>query len=203
MSFKFDPVPLLVLLVIAFFISFFVGALGAGKGGIEAWTVLGNFGQYIEALVVTVTAVVVYRQYRRWREESSAHAFEGFKFIQEVFESEEFKRNSKILKSGKSVLMMDSEGGKVVQRTLSSSVPYILAQLDMIGFFTKKGFIDREVLLEYGGRRINEIGIDLDKHAADESSGGGEWITEAIKRRPRAEKLLNQAREYWSEKGID
>lgn len=203
MSFRIDRVLGMLLLIAITLILGGIGVFIAVGGGTDSWVALGSLGQYIEATIVTLTAVAVYRQYRRWREESSAHAFEGFKFTREVFESEDFRRNAGVLKTGRPVLVKDTQGNKIIQMTLSSSVTFILSQLDMVESFTQKGFIDREVLFEYGARGINEIGTDLDNHAANESSGGGEWITEAIAGWPRAEDLLGQVRKYWSDKGID
>lgn len=203
MSLKNDWVLLLVLLVAVALILAGVGGFIADRGSTEFWVALGSLGQYVEAVVVTLSAVAIYRQYRRWKEESSAHSFQGFKFIQEVFESERFQRSLRILRTGGSILAKDTENGKMTLFRLSTSVPFVLAQLDMVEFFTGKRFIDREVLLEYGAMRINEIAVNLDNLVADESGGGGEWVADAIKLRPRAEKLLNQAREYWSKKSID
>ena len=191
----------LIILIAAILILAGVVAFVSSRGEGNYWVALGSLGQYVEAIVVTVTAVAVYGQIKRWSEESAQHKFHGFKFIQDVFESEKFQDCVRAVQKGGTFMKGDAERGPLKLFSPKGSAPFLLAQLDMVAFFAEKGYVDGEVLLEYGARRMSRIADSLDK--LDLAEPEDDWVKSALKLRPRAARLLEEAREYWRQKGTD
>lgn len=144
------------------------------------WTALGASAQMLEALVVTVSAIVVVFQVKRMRQESVRDRISGLKTALEVLDSELFRK----------VVRQATTGARIQGVNWNE----LLDQIDLAALLVAQGYTDESLFLKLRGHELSSIAGYLRK-----ASSTSDFQLDLNIQHPSAQWLLNEAHE-WVEK---